>query len=165
MRNIKITVLALFFFGIYHELNAQAFDGFSDRNVSVSYAQVGSGPGVHLSIDAGATNYLSVGGGIVYLLKEKEVDFYTRSNYYLFVRCHFIEILNYSEKHDLYVGFDLGGSTSGPHAGYKFMLNDEVGVELGYYYGMTGSVFGVIDESENLFKGQSRIIIGFVYNR
>ncbi|XOD68736.1 MAG: DUF6646 family protein [Flavobacteriales bacterium AspAUS03] len=114
-------------------LNAQAFQGRSDKKLQAGFTSYGYGIGLRGTFDYGLVSWVSIGGGI-------ELYFQDKNPFYLFTRAngHLGKILNLSKRFDIYPGISIGAVGSdklgiGAHLGVRYFFTPSLGtyIELG----------------------------------
>jgi len=145
-------------------LNAQiAFDGNHDNKISISYGFTGDNQGITIMLDKGLNDYLSV-ATILSTVNAEKFNLTNATNFGFALRFHFVELLNYAEPNDLYIGGDIGHSTSGIHVGYIRQLNRRFGVKAEFYYGFISAIVESSGfEGINHFKNKPRVSVGLTF--
>jgi outer membrane protein G len=126
----KILTLALVICSCYFA-NAQAFKGKGDTKFDVGMTFQDGGSGIMASADFGLGQNLSIGVLSSYLLGGSDienVDFEYRFDAKVRFSANLSNVLNISEKFDLYPGLNLGLKNFGGHIGARYFFSDGFGV-------------------------------------
>lgn len=182
MKNKIIATLVLLMSAQY--ASAQAYDGLGDTKIFAGYTNVGGVSGVDIQYDFGLSDLISLGGNMIILSKPDDreiVDNFDRSlkafdavNLGIYMRFHFSEPLNLSEKLDPYAGFDFSMKSLGPHIGCKYNFSEVIGGYVQYSHSISSSVtgdhvvvgetYGHYDDNINFFGKKSAIALGITLN-
>lgn len=112
--------------------NAQAFKGKGDVKLQVGATMQEYATGIISSTDFGLGENISVGASIGYLLNTTDAvgtpKFDDRFDAKLRFNANIGNVLNISEKFDLYPGLDLGLRNFGAHLGARYFFTDGFGV-------------------------------------
>ena len=113
-------------------VNAQAFKGKGDVKLQVGATMQEYATGIVTRADFGLGENISVGGSIGYLLNTTDAvgtpKFDDRFDAKLRFNANIGNVLNISEKFDLYPGLDLGLRNFGAHLGARYFFTDGFGV-------------------------------------
>lgn len=112
--------------------NAQAFKGKGDVKLQVGATMQEYATGIVTTADFGLGENISVGGSIGYLLNTTDAvgtpKFDDRFDAKLRFNANIGNVLNISEKFDVYPGLDLGLRNFGAHLGARYFFTDGFGV-------------------------------------
>lgn len=164
--------------------SAQAYDGMGDSKIFAGYANVGGVSGVDVQYDFGLSDLISLGAKMTILSKpdDREIeDNFDRSvkafdavNFGFYMRFHFSETLNLSEKIDPFAGFDFSSNSLGPHIGCKYNFSEVIGGYVQYSHSVSsslagdhvvvGETYGHYDDNINYFGKKSAIAFGITFN-
>ena len=113
-------------------VNAQAFKGKGDVKLQVGATMQEYATGIVTTADFRLGENISVGGSIGYLLNTTDAvgtpKFDDRFDAKLRFNANIGNVLNISEKFDLYPGLDLGLRNFGAHLGARYFFTDGFGV-------------------------------------
>lgn len=113
-------------------VNAQAFKGKGDVKLQVGATMQEYATGIVTTADFGLGENISVGGSIGYLLNTTDAvgtpKFDDRFDAKLRFNANIGNVLNISEKFDVYPGLDLGLRNFGAHLGARYFFTDGFGV-------------------------------------
>lgn len=113
-------------------VNAQAFKGKGDVKLQVGATMQEYATGIVTTADFGLGENISLGGSIGYLLNTTDAvgtpKFDDRFDAKLRFNANIGNVLNISEKFDLYPGLDLGLRNFGAHLGARYFFTDGFGV-------------------------------------
>ena len=180
----KTLLTALLFVGTNFCANAQAYDGKDDIKIFAGYANVGSKSGVEIQFDRGLSDLMSYGVNLTFLIKPDDRattdDFDTTFKKFdsfdmgAFLRFHFSEPLNLSERVDPYLGADFSLRSIGAHAGIKYNFSEVIGVYAIYKHSFSSSITGdhkisgetydTFEDNINFFAKKSTIAAGVTFN-
>ena len=148
----KLLICALAFAGLQFNANAQSYDGEGDSKIFLGYANVGGKSGVQVQFDYGLSDLVSYGMDVTILIKPDDREstdsfddsFKAFDSFDLggFLRFHFSEPLNLSEKIDPYLGLDVSLRSIGGHAGIKYNFSEIIGVYVMYKHSFSSSITG-----------------------
>lgn len=113
-------------------VNAQAFKGKGDVKLQVGATMQEYATGIIATTDFGLGENISVGASIGYLLNTTDAvgtpKFDDRFDAKLRFNANIGNVLNISEKFDVYPGLDLGLRNFGAHLGARYFFTDGFGV-------------------------------------
>lgn len=141
----KILITFSFVVCLFSVANGQAWDGIGDKKLGVGASIYGSSnSGIIANFDYGILPSISMGVGtnLYFYENTSDVFIHARGNY------HFQSLFRMPSVVDLYVGVNIGYSTTrnglgyGAHLGARWMFTDAVGffIEVGDI-GNTGLIF------------------------
>lgn len=180
----KNVLILLFVLSFAQNVKGQAYDGQGDFKIFGGYTNVGGKSGVDIQIDFGLGDLVSLGLKLTTLIKpdDREVlDSFDITfqkaeaiDYGSFVRFHFSEPLNLSEKLDPYLGFDITFKSLGPHIGFKYNFSEYVGTYVHYSQSIStsltgdhvvnGDTYGHYTDNINYFGNKAGISFGLTVN-
>lgn len=180
----KTLLTALLIAGTNFCANAQAYDGSEDIKAFLGYANVGGKSGVEFQLDRGLSDLVSYGVNFTFLIKPDDRE--TTDNFDnsfkkfdsfdigAFLRFHFSESLNLSEKVDPYLGADVSLRSIGAHAGIKYNFSETIGVyamfkqsfssSLTGDHKISGETYDAFEDNINFFAKKSTISAGVTIN-
>ncbi|HCQ13117.1 DUF6646 family protein [Flavobacterium sp.] len=113
-------------------VNAQAFKGKGDVKLQVGATMQEYATGIVTTADFGLGENISIGGSIGYLLNTTDAEgtpkFDDRFDAKFRFNANIGNVLNISEKFDVYPGLDLGLRNFGAHLGARYFFTDGFGV-------------------------------------
>jgi hypothetical protein len=161
------------------KIYAQAYDGSDDRKLFLGATMVGDQFGFELQGDQGLSDLISSGGKIIFLfIKDAEnldqfdrtASAFSKFDLALFLRFHFSEALQLSEKTDPYLGLDLSLKSLGGHIGFKYNFSETVGIYAQAGHSFSGSFWGAASENGdsdfivNHFAKKTNISFGLTFS-
>jgi len=134
---MKNSILFILFLLVTTSFNAQSFSGSGDQKLQAGFNFYGYGTGIKASYDYGVSDVFSIGAGTVFF---NSGPYY--SGFFIFGRgdYHLQEIIDYSDKLDVYLGAELGLIGNG---GFGIMGH------AGARYGFTNRLYGFIEVGSN----------------
>lgn len=113
-------------------VNAQAFKGKGDVKLQVGATMQEYATGIVTTADFGLGENISIGGSVGYLLNTTDAagtpKFDDRFDAKFRFNANIGNVLNISEKFDVYPGLDLGLRNFGAHLGARYFFTDGFGV-------------------------------------
>jgi hypothetical protein len=113
-------------------VNAQAFKGKGDKKFQVGATFQKKGTGIGSTIDFGVGENISYGFAVSYLLNTTQVigtpKFDDRFDAKARFNANIGNVLNISDKFDLYPGLDLGLRNFGTHLGARYFFTSGFGI-------------------------------------
>lgn len=112
--------------------NAQAFKGKGDMKLQVGATMQQHGTGIVTTYDYGLGENISIGGQVSYLLNTTNDDgtpkFNDRFDAKFRFNANIGNVINLSDKFDLYPGLDIGLRNFGTHIGARYFFTDGFGI-------------------------------------
>ena len=128
---MKRTLIVLLILSV-SQLNAQAFKGKGDVKLQVGAAFQEYATGIVTTADFGLGENISIGGSVSYLLNTTEAigtpKFDDRFDAKIRFNANIGNVVNISEKFDLYPGLNLGLRNFGAHIGARYFFTSGFGV-------------------------------------
>lgn len=161
------------------KLNAQAYDGSDDKKMFLGATMVGDQFGIELQGDEGLSDLVSTGGKLIFLFIKDAEDLdefdrtasaFSKFDLALFLRFHFSEALQLSEKTDPYLGLDISLKALGGHVGIKYNFSETLGIYAQAGHSFSGSFWGATPENGdtdfiiNRFAKRTNISFGLTFN-
>lgn len=122
---LAITLLSFSF------MNAQAFSGKGDKKLEIGGNFQEFASGINLSYDVGLAENISVGLSSAYALNVNEnidADFIDRFDLKARINANIGNVLNISDKFDLYPGLSLSTKNFGGHLGFRYFFTEGFGL-------------------------------------
>lgn len=161
------------------KLYAQAYDGPDDRKMFLGASMVGDQFGIEFQGDEGLSDLVSTGGKLTFLfIKDAEgldefdriASAFSKFDLALFLRFHFSEAMQLSEKTDPYLGLDISLKTLGGHIGIKYNFSETLGIYAQAGHSFSGSFWSETPENSdsdfiaNRFAKRTNISFGLTFN-
>lgn len=111
--------------------NAQAYSGKGDQKLQIGANFQDLASGINLSYDYGLAENISVGISSSYALNINEfvnADFIDRFDLKARVNANLGNVINISDKFDVYPGLSLSTKNFGGHLGFRYFFTDGLGV-------------------------------------
>ena len=139
---MKKLLLSIALLTISQVSNAQAYDGKNDIKIFAGYQNVGGKSGVDIQIDRGLSDLVSYGVRYSFLIKpnkEEAVDNFDKMSqafdsmdFAAFLRFHFSEAFNLSERVDPFVSAEIGLKSISGNIGIKYNITEVLGLHAMY---------------------------------
>lgn len=157
---------------------AQAYDGQNERKIYLGYANVLGYSGIVLKGESGASNLISFGGTITYLIikagstyadvsDNKYSRIFKNSEFNIFLNFHLNEPFHLIDKMDVYIGPFCSLKSTGIEIGYKYNFSERLGTLFELSKGFIN--FHTIDSSttnsiKTPFEKKLQFSLGLTYN-
>ena len=145
--------------------NAQAYSGKGDKKLQIGANFQDLASGINLSYDLGLAENISVGVSSSYALnvnKNVGADFIDRFDIKARINANLGNVINISDKFDVYPGLSLSTKNFGGHLGLRYFFTDGLGVYS--EFNTTLSRYDNQLSSPELIHNQFTVNAGLVFN-
>lgn len=181
---MKKLFLSIALLTLSQTIQAQAYDGKNDVKIFAGYQNVGGKNGVDIQINRGLSDLISYGVRYSILIKpnkeepqdsfDKMTNAFDSMDFAAFLRFHFSETFNLSERVDPFVSAEVGLKSIAGNVGIKYNISEVIGFYAMYNHSFSSSLTGdhsiseggydEFNDTRNYFGKKSTIAAGVTFN-